>query len=135
MRYCRECEKILHGRSDQKFCNDTCRNTFNKKKVKQEKLPPHPLQKAILKIIERNYDILKRAYPHPIVPARYEYIAVARMDKKFDPDFFTSIYQTPDGERWYVCFDRGWRIVGERYHMKDFLEKAWIRDEDFKLNK
>lgn len=35
----------------------------------------------------------------------------------------------------YVCFDRGWQIVGERYHMKDFPEKAWIRDSDMKLNK
>lgn len=26
---CSACNKILHGRTDKKFCNDYCRNTFN----------------------------------------------------------------------------------------------------------
>ncbi|ETZ19135.1 hypothetical protein N824_10355 [Pedobacter sp. V48] len=55
------------------------------------------------------------------------------MPAEFDPDFYTSTHQTETGI-FYVCFDRGWQIVGERYHMKDFPEKAWIRDSDVKLN-
>lgn len=133
-RYCRQCEKQLYGRIDQVYCNDNCRNTFNKNKAKQKKIEPHPNQKAIFKIIKRNYDIMQRAYPNPIRPERYEYVPLHKMDKDFDPDFFTSIHQTSTG-LWYVCFDRGWQVIGERYHMKDFPEKTWLRDSDLKLNK
>ena len=29
---CLECNDVLHGRSDKKFCSDACRNTYNNKK-------------------------------------------------------------------------------------------------------
>lgn len=84
LRLCKQCEKPLLGRSDPKFCNDSCRNNFNKSKPRPAKIDPHENQKAIFSIIKRNYDILKRAYRSPIDPNRYEYIAVAKMDKDFD---------------------------------------------------
>jgi len=123
IRYCRQCEKPLHGRSDQVYCNDTCRNTFNKHKEKEAKPPPHPNEKQIFAIIRRNYDILQRLYPYPIRPGRYEYVPRQNMPHHFNRNFFTGTHHTSAGE-WFVCFDRGWMIVGDRYHLKDFPEKS-----------
>jgi hypothetical protein len=123
IRYCKQCQKQLYGRADQKFCNDTCRNNFNKLKEKVAKTPPHPNEKEIFAIIRRNYDILKRLYPYPIRPERYEYVIKQRMPYDFKPIFFTGTHYTSAGE-WFVCFDRGWRIEGDRYYLKDFLENG-----------
>lgn len=123
IRYCKQCEKQLYGRADQVYCNDTCRNTFNKQKEKQAKIPPHPNEKQIFAIIRRNYDILKRLYPYLIRPERYEYVLKQRMPDNFNPNFFTGTHHTSAGE-WFVCFDRGWRREGDRYHFKDFPEKS-----------
>ncbi len=51
-RLCKQCEKPLLGRSDQKFCNDSCRNNFNKNRPRPIKIDPHENQKAIFKIIK-----------------------------------------------------------------------------------
>lgn len=122
-RHCRQCEKQLYGRIDQVYCNDNCRNTYNKQQTRLNKIEPHPNQKAIFKIIQRNYEILKRLYPYPISPYRYEYANKQRMPTDFEPNFFTGIQHT-DNVEWFVCFDRGWRIEGDRYHLKDFPHKA-----------
>ena len=36
-RKCLECQEILYGRSDKKFCGDYCRNTYNNKLNKSNK--------------------------------------------------------------------------------------------------
>ncbi|SFH33753.1 hypothetical protein [Pedobacter insulae] len=125
IRYCRQCEKQLYGRLDQVYCNDYCRNTFNKQKAIRERVEPHPNQKAIFKIIQRNYEILMKLYPKPIHPNRYERTSKIWMPRDFRPEFFTGIRRI-DSQIWYVCFDRGWQLVGGEYQMKDFPEKAYI---------
>ncbi len=35
--FCKECGKILHGRSDKRFCNDDCRSSYHNKKRRTKK--------------------------------------------------------------------------------------------------
>jgi len=118
-RYCRECGKILHGRSDQVYCNDTCRNTFNKHKEKQTKTPPHPNEKEIFAIIRRNYDILKRLTPKGIYPGHQLSQSLENVSEKFNKNFFTGMIETNEGI-WHLCFDRGWREEGRAIIIRDF---------------
>lgn len=122
IRYCRQCEKQLYGRVDQVYCNDSCRNAFNKQKAKQNKLPPHPNQKAIFKIIQRNYELLKRARPSSIPDWANERVPKVWL-KEFRPNFFTGMVINQQGT-WFICFDRGWMDDGTHWVLKDFPDKA-----------
>jgi hypothetical protein len=55
LRTCRACEKILRGRTDKKFCNDHCRNTYNNRL----RAPETALIRNITLVIRRNRAILK----------------------------------------------------------------------------
>jgi len=125
IRNCMQCKKQLYGRADQIYCNDTCRNTFNKHKTKQEKLPPHVNQKIIFKIIQRNYEILMKLPPKGIYPGHGLKIKIEEVPLQFNRKFFTSTQQTEEGT-WYICFDRGWREEERFICLKDFPEKAIV---------
>ncbi|MHA6698039.1 hypothetical protein [Chryseobacterium sp. A321] len=51
---CLECGERLVGRSDKKFCNDSCRNTYNNKNNKDTS----NLMRSINSQLRRNYKIL-----------------------------------------------------------------------------
>ncbi|CAM4211626.1 hypothetical protein SAMN06265348_10649 [Pedobacter westerhofensis] len=124
-RHCKQCEKHLLGRSDQIFCNDTCRNTFNKQNTRQQKVAPHPHQKAIFKIIQHNYEILIRLSKTEISIFKEVPIAKDRLGADFNPNYFTSTVTNKKGT-WSVCFDRGWLETEHTYIIHDFPEKASI---------
>ena len=123
IRYCRQCDKPLHGRSDQIYCNDTCRNTYNKQKTRAHKIPPHPNQKAIFKAIQRNYEILKSLYPTRIRTGNHHSYVQSYIPKDFNREFYTGVEQDKEG-LWFVCFDRGWMDGKEYLLVKDFPDKA-----------
>ena len=118
-RFCRQCEKQLYGRADQVYCNDSCRNAYNKQKEKQAKTPPHPKEKEIFAIIRRNYDILKRLTPKGIHPGHQLTVLLKNVPVQFNKKFFTSTTETKEGI-WHLCFDRGWLEKEEAILLKDF---------------
>lgn len=119
IRFCRQCEKQLYGRADQVYCNDTCRNTFNKLQERKAKTPPHPKEKEIFAIIRRNYDILKRLTPKGIHPGHELTIPLEKVPVQFKKNFFTGTTETREGI-WYLCFDRGWQMSIETIKLRDF---------------
>lgn len=125
IKYCRQCEKQLYGRSDQVYCNDTCRNTFNKKKARREKMKPHPNQKAIFKIIQRNYELLKSLNKNENHTFKDFPIPKTLLGVDFNPNYFTSIITDRWGT-WSVCFDRGWLEREDTFIITDFPDKGVI---------
>jgi len=102
---CELCKKPLHGRIDQRFCNDTCRNNYNRAKRQYEKVAPHPNTAEIFRIIKANYEILKKGIPGQIP----EYNGVICDTKEFmasgiNTKFYTSSFKSGKGE-WYCVFD------------------------------
>ncbi|ATP55553.1 hypothetical protein CPT03_03280 [Pedobacter ginsengisoli] len=102
---CELCKKPLHGRLDQRFCNDTCRNQYNRSKRQFEKVTPHPNATAIFKIIKTNYEILKKGIPGQIP----EYNAFTCDTKDFiasgiNTKFYTSSFKSGK-EEWFCVFD------------------------------
>lgn len=52
---CENCGKELFGRTDKRFCNDGCRNQFNREKAVREQQKAQDNLPEILKIIQKNY--------------------------------------------------------------------------------
>jgi predicted nucleic acid-binding Zn ribbon protein len=126
-RTCGYCGKILHGRTDQRFCNDTCRNNFNRKKRAEERIAMHENMPEIFRIIKKNYEILKSLTKgEPLEWKHTTYAKVVELKQKgFDPQFCTSIRIERDGI-WKFCFERGWLMneAGAYYTIIDSMEQV-----------
>lgn len=122
---CEFCHATLHGRTDQRFCNDTCRNTFNRQKRQAEKIHPHENAGQIIATIKRNYEILKQQMP-TLTEEKEECFCDAEVlyQTDFNDKFFTSIHIDRAGDTWYCVFERGYRIDGMYCYLKDFPEQA-----------
>src|SRR5690606_30224880 len=99
-RRCEECGKVLRGRSDKRFCNDGCRNNFNRKRrqVLIDQVPQN--YREIFKVIKSNYLILCEYYP-----SAYKEEAIYREElenRGFNFKFLTSIHYVGD-LTWRCC--------------------------------
>lgn len=125
---CENCGKTLHGRSDQRFCNDTCRNNFNRKRRKAEKMVPHENAAEIINIIWKNYEILKGLYRNQIV--ENEMIIFKGQEhliqSGINPKFFTSVHTDKNGWIWYCVFERCFTMGEHQAFVNDIPEQAEI---------
>lgn len=103
---CENCRKELYGRTDKRFCNDGCRNQFNRTKMLREQQKAHENLPEIFKIIRRNYEILKSFGP---IEANSGFFSDKGSLKAegINTKYFTSIYMEGD-VLWKFCFERGW---------------------------
>lgn len=99
-RTCKECGEILNGRSDQKFCDDGCRNAFNNKKLGTSTL----FMRKINRILKKNHTILKELNPNEKTT-----IWKSTLEKRgFSFSFYTHLYKTKTGREYYFCYDQGY---------------------------
>lgn len=124
---CAHCQKELHGRSDQKFCNDNCRNTFNRHKRAADKIIEHKNMPEILRIIKRNYELLKSTNRHPMEENEGVFMPIGEFNNLgIDTRFYTSRVTDKDGEIWYCLFERGYRTDEKYAYLQDFPGQAKI---------
>ena len=105
---CENCSKPLFGRTDKRFCNDSCRNEFNRKKRTREQIAEYENLPEIFKIIRRNHAILKTYQLEQAEPETM--ILVTRSEllgKGYHFKFFTSLHRDSTGGLWKYCFDYG----------------------------
>lgn len=105
---CENCGKALFGRTDKRFCHDSCRNEFNRKKRAAEQIAEYENLPEILKIIKRNHEILKTYKLEQSDPG--DTITVSRselLNKGYHFKFFTSLGMYMKGKIWKFCFDYG----------------------------
>lgn len=103
---CLHCGRtITYGRTDRKFCSDSCKNTYNNflRKV-------HCTYKTrIDKAIARNYTILNN-----LVKLKVDQITMAEAQAMgFNPCFVTS-HSKESGHSLYTCYDISFRISESR---------------------
>src|SRR5260370_612040 len=118
---CEDCGKEIHGRSDKRFCDDTCRNNFNRKKRQAKLVPITEDAQEIIRIIKRNYQLLKSKDMGPDQQAFQPLSAL--LDKGFNPKFFTST-QVADGHLYHFCFECGFRLEGDLIFTIERKEQA-----------
>jgi len=122
---CAQCDRVLHGRSDQRFCNDDCRNTFNRHKRAEEKSFQHKHVQAIIGVIKKNYEILWKLYPGPMPWGRTGMPNLELLlSLGFNPRFYTSSFIDDYGNTWRCVFDRCFCEAETRFEIRDFPRQA-----------
>ncbi len=97
---CPACGKPIKGRSDKKFCDDQCRNTFNSK-IKRES------EQTIIeinKILRYNRKILKQFNPEGKTTIRRDYLEKLNFDFRYHTHTFT----TKANNQYKFCYEYGY---------------------------
>jgi len=108
-KHCENCNRpIYHGRTDRRFCNDGCRNSFNRKKTAESAIADHENLPEIFRIIKNNYAILKTFN----IPADTEVTAWFEdkkdlVDSGYNFKFLTSSFTDSSGNIFRCCFEYG----------------------------
>lgn len=118
---CLFCGKKLTGRPDKKFCSGTCRSKycysvnaeFNEHKSK------------VHEILRKNRDILAELNPTGKCIVDKQILE----EKKYNFNFFTSVYRTNGGNVYWFCYDYGFRrfLKNNKYQLvkwQPYMEKA-----------
>ncbi len=100
---CKECGKPLQGRLDKKFCDTYCRNTYNNKIKRRNEEYIQQINSALRK----NRKILKTLSPVGKSTVRKEVMEAMG----YDFSLFSSLYKTPKGTLYYLCYDYGFSPI------------------------
>jgi len=104
------CCEVIQGRIDKKFCDDSCRNTFNNQKNSNTT----NFIRRINHALRKNRNILES-----LIPEGEEMIKTTKdklMRKDFQFKYFTHIYETKKGSQYLFCYDYGYlKLEGDWY--------------------
>jgi len=109
-RRCLECNEVLHGRSDKKFCTDACRNTYNNK---LKSIAGSNYVRKVSGILKRNRNIMQALNPGGKIRVHKSRL----LKKGFDFGFVTNLYTTRAGTVYYFCYDQGYLPLENDFYM------------------
>ena len=102
-KHCIECGDPIRGRSDKKFCADSCRNAYHNR----VNTDANNFVRNINNVLRRNRRILENACAQATrVVSRYQ---LARLG--FDFRFFTHHIPEDEGNSVFYCYEFGYRQV------------------------
>ena len=102
---CVECNKPLKGRTDKKFCDDFCRNSFNNKLNSDT----NGYVRSINNILRKNRRILEEA-----LPSSEEMVKITRsklIERGMLFKYFTHTYSNKKGNIYYFCYEYGYLLL------------------------
>jgi predicted nucleic acid-binding Zn ribbon protein len=104
---CIECGEKIIGRSDKKFCNDSCRNAYNNNQNKDSS----NLMRNVNNKLRKNYRILSEIN----IEGKTK-IAKSKLDGLgFDFNYLTNIKVYKNGSEYRFVYDQGYKILEEDY--------------------
>jgi hypothetical protein len=109
-RRCLECGELLHGRTDKKFCNDACRNTYNNR---QKSVAGNNYVRKINGILKRNRNIMAGLNPD----GKNKVHKSRLLRKGFEFKYITNLYTTKTGTVYFFCYDQGYLPLNNDYYM------------------
>lgn len=101
-RLCLACKKSLRGRTDKKFCDDSCRNTFNN----QLKAENNNLVRNINNALGKNRRILESIISEGEEIARIQKYKM--IEKGYQFKYATHTYTNKKGNTYFFCYDHGY---------------------------
>ena len=99
---CLACDKPIKGRSDKKFCDDSCRNAYNN----ELKSITNNQMRNVNNALSKNRRILEE-----LLPAGEEMVKTTQqklLQKGFLFKYVTDLYTTKNGRTYYYCYDYGY---------------------------
>ena len=100
---CLECNGKIVGREDKKFCSDGCRNAYNNKINKDST----NYMRNINNKLRKNYRILSELN----IDVKSKTTRSKLLNKVFDFEYFTSIWNTKTGNTYYFVYDQGYMAL------------------------
>ena len=101
-RHCLECEKILRGRIDKKFCDDYCRNAYNNRNTSEASNYVRNINNAlkrnrrILQGFIKEGEELGKCPRQKLVEAGYDF------------SYGTHQYTNAKGQTYFFCYEYGY---------------------------
>lgn len=99
------CKKTVKGRSDRLFCSSSCKSEFHYNERKRTSKVY--FKASVDEILRKNRSILSRHNTRNGVTVQTDILT----DEGFNPRFFTHYWDNLSGERYYFCYDQGFREV------------------------
>jgi predicted nucleic acid-binding Zn ribbon protein len=105
MKNCLQCGVEIKGRADKKFCDDSCRNSYNNKVTQNIT----NLMRNVNRTLSKNRRVLAELNPNGKMRVSREKL----LAKGFSFGYFTGIYETKEGRRYYYVYDQGYFFIDE----------------------
>lgn len=106
---CLECGSQIKGRADKKFCDDSCRNSFNNKKNSEGS----SIYKKTNSILRKNHIILTKLNP----TGKSKVSKKQLTDLGFNFEYFTSIYTTKENKVYSFCYNQGFLPIENNFYI------------------
>ena len=106
MQKCLECNDPIFGRSDKKFCNDGCRNSYNNRHNKDAT----NLMRNINNKLRKNHRILADIN---FVDGKAKTTRNKLTSEGFDFEYFTSLKVYKNGAEYRFVYDIGYKLLEE----------------------
>jgi hypothetical protein len=100
---CLDCNEIIRGRADKKFCNDQCRNNYNN----QLNSDTSSLVRNVNNILRKNRRILEELNPAGKIKMNKAKLVKAG----FDLQYHTHQLQTQNGNTYIFCYEYGYLVL------------------------
>ncbi|WP_018676482.1 hypothetical protein [Riemerella columbina] len=104
---CLECGGEFVGRVDKKFCSDSCRNSYNNQRNKDQ----NNLMRNINNQLRKNYRILSGFN----TTGKTKIPKTKLLEKGFVFSLFTSIIETQSGGTYYFVYDQGYLYIDDEW--------------------
>jgi hypothetical protein len=123
---CLACERPIKGRTDKKFCDDSCRNNYNNRLNSDAS----PLIRNINNILRKNRRILEEL----LSGLEKQVLVIEKqklVEKGFQFEYFTEHYSTKENEQYYYCYDYGYRPLQDEklLAVKDTRKKTFPKEK------
>ena len=105
---CQECEELFLGRSDKKFCSDSCRSSHNNRLNSDTT----NFVRNINNILRKNRRILEHFNPNGKARVHRDKL----MEEGFKFRYFTNQYVTQSGNVYHFCYEQGWMELDHGYY-------------------
>ena len=106
---CLYCGKAIQGRSDKKFCDDQCRNSYNN----QLNSDSSNYVRNINNILRRNRRILEELN----VSGKTNISKSKLQEHGFNFNYFTNLLTTKPGKTYYFCYEHGYLPLDNDWYM------------------
>jgi predicted nucleic acid-binding Zn ribbon protein len=98
-KYCLDCGEVIQGRSDKKFCNDQCRNSYNN----IQNTDANNFMRTVNRILRKNRLILCDLNPSGKTKTHRDKL----LEKGFNFSYHTHIMTTKSGSVYRFCYEQG----------------------------
>lgn len=106
---CLFCGEKLVGRADKKFCDSSCRNSYNN----QKNADINKTMRSITHQLRKNRRILASLLPKGENTKKVQKDFLLK--KGFNFQYFTHIYTTKKGHQYFYVFDMGYLALDDQW--------------------